>query len=62
MSEIKGQLLGMVLTLAVFGTILGVLLPAFKTAANDVSGNIKADASGGVNFTERTSSKVKVTL
>ena len=31
MSEIKGQLLGIVLVVAIFGAVAGVLLGAFKT-------------------------------
>ena len=32
MSEIKGQLLGIVLVVTIFGAVAGVLLTAFKTA------------------------------
>lgn len=50
MSELKGQLLGMVLVLAAFGTILGILIPSFKKSAENVNKNITADPSGSVNF------------
>ena len=36
MSEIKGQLLGIVLVIAIFGAIAGVLYGAFSTAADSV--------------------------
>ena len=36
MSEIKGQLLGIVLVIAVFGAVAGVLYTAFTTSANSV--------------------------
>ena len=36
MSEIKGQLLGIVLVIAVFGAIAGVLYAAFTTSAESV--------------------------
>lgn len=50
MSELKGQLLGMVLVLAAFGTILGILIPSFKKSAESVNKNITADPSGSVSF------------
>lgn len=36
MSEIKGQLLGIVLTIAVFGAVFAVLVASFKNSANSV--------------------------
>ena len=36
MSEIKGQLLGIVLVIAVFGAIAGVLYTAFSSSAESV--------------------------
>lgn len=41
MSEIKGQLLGIVLVLAVFGVISGVLISAFQNSANKIKGEIE---------------------
>lgn len=43
MSEIKGQLLGIVLVLAIFGAISGALYAAFKTSADNVSTKVSAD-------------------
>ena len=50
MSELKGQLLGMILVLAAFGTILGILIPTFATSAEAVNKNITVDANGSVKF------------
>ena len=36
MSELKGQLLAMILTLAAFGTIAAVLIPTFQKSAKEV--------------------------
>ncbi len=43
MSEIKGQLLSIVLVVAVFGAVAGVLFTAFKTSASQVSAKITED-------------------
>lgn len=43
MSEIKGQLLGVVLVVGVFAAVAGVLVAAFKTAANGLSSKITDD-------------------
>lgn len=40
MSEIKGQLLSIVLVVAVFGAVAGILFTAFKTSAQSVSTKI----------------------
>ena len=40
MSEIKGQILGVVLVLAIFGAIGASLLSAFKTSASNVTSKI----------------------
>ncbi len=37
MSEFKATLLGMVLTLAIFGSIAGTIKSVFKTEANDIT-------------------------
>ena len=50
MSELKGQLLGMILVLAAFGTILGILIPAFAASAEAVNKNITVEANGSVKF------------
>ena len=44
MSEIKGQLLGIILVVTIFGAVAGVLLTAFTTAANNKSTKIANDA------------------
>ena len=44
MSEIKGQLLGIILVVTIFGAVAGVLLTAFTTAANNTSTKIANDA------------------
>lgn len=41
MSEIKGQLLGIVLTVAIFGIVAGVMQKAFKGAADKVGSQIE---------------------
>ena len=40
MSEIKGQLLGIVLVVTIFGAVAGVLLGAFNTAAENTADQI----------------------
>ena len=52
MSELKGQLLAMVLTLAAFGAIAAVLIPAFKNSANSVAKNVQVDSNGSVTETK----------
>ena len=44
MSEIKGQLLGIILVVTIFGAVAGVVLTAFTTAANNTSTKIANDA------------------
>ena len=43
MSEIKGQLLGIVLVVTIFGAVAGVLLSAFKTAASNTAEKISSE-------------------
>jgi hypothetical protein len=43
MSEIKGQLLGIVLVVAVFGVVGGVLVTAFTKSANSIASKITED-------------------
>ena len=45
MSEIKGQLLGIVLVVTIFGAVAGVLLTAFKTAAANTAEQITTEPS-----------------
>lgn len=51
MSEIKGQLLGIVLVVAIFGAIGAVLYTAFKTSATEVANEITQTP----DFTTQTS-------
>ncbi|MGP1413972.1 MAG: hypothetical protein ACTTID_02475 [Bacillales bacterium] len=41
MSELKGQLLGIVLVVAVFGAVSTVLIEAFKNAGNKIAKKIE---------------------
>ncbi len=50
MSELKGQLLGMVLVLAIFGALFGVLIPAFQKAAENVNNDITVNSNGTLNY------------
>lgn len=43
MSEIKGQLLGIVLVVAVFGVVGGVLVTAFSASAETIETKIETD-------------------
>jgi hypothetical protein len=45
MSELKGQLLGMLLVIGIFGIIWGVLSVSFQDAATDVGHQIQLDLS-----------------
>lgn len=54
MSEIKGQLLGMALVLAIFGAIAGVLVASFKTAADEVSKSIGVETAQVVSTNDLT--------
>lgn len=49
MSELKGQLLAMIITLAAFGTIAAVLIPTFQKSAEAVNRNITVDDSGSIS-------------
>jgi anionic cell wall polymer biosynthesis LytR-Cps2A-Psr (LCP) family protein len=40
MSEIKGQMLGMVLVLMVFGLVAGILYASFKQSAEKISSQL----------------------
>lgn len=42
MSELKGQLLAMVITLGAFGAISGILITSFTNSANNVSSKLEA--------------------
>lgn len=59
MSELKGQLLAMIITLAAFGTIAAILIPTFQKSAEAVDRNITVDDSGVI---KNTSASLMVTL
>ena len=61
MSELKGQLLGMILVLAAFGTILGILIPSFQKSAEAINKQIDVDGSGSVEYAF-IADEAKVTL
>jgi hypothetical protein len=42
MSELKGQMLGMILVLAIFGAISAILITSFKNEANSVSERVNS--------------------
>ncbi|MCQ2800119.1 MAG: hypothetical protein MJ228_05145 [Bacilli bacterium] len=51
MSELKGQMLSMILTLAAFGAIAGALIPAFQESAKTAGKAVTAvDDSGAVSY------------
>jgi type II secretory pathway pseudopilin PulG len=50
MSELKGQLLGMLLVLTVFGIMAGILVPKFTEAAKNVAENVSVTDSGAVQL------------
>lgn len=43
MSELKGQILGIVLVLAIFGSIAGVMVAMFTKTATDVESKVSAN-------------------
>ena len=49
MSEIKGQLLGIVLVVAVFGVVGGVLVTAFQDSAENIATSVKKEYNGNVD-------------
>ncbi|MCQ2815293.1 MAG: hypothetical protein MJ227_03285 [Bacilli bacterium] len=52
MSEIKGQLLGVIIVLLIFGTIVGVLVPVFQKLAQKAKNEV-------TDITELTDSEVE---
>jgi len=57
MSEIKGQLLGIVLVLTLFGIVSGVLIAAFTSMSQSVGDKVNEMASSIDNADYNTSSK-----
>ena len=45
MSEVKGQLLGIIMTIAIFGIVFAAMVTAFTTASNSVSTKVKDAAT-----------------
>ena len=45
MSEIKGQLLGIILVIAIFGVVVGALTAAFQSTAENIQGRMEDAAS-----------------
>jgi mannose/fructose/N-acetylgalactosamine-specific phosphotransferase system component IID len=64
MSEFKGQLLSMILVLAIFSAISGALVVTFKKAAEKVGQEVTVDTNGNVNtvssVTEKQGMKVVI--
>lgn len=48
MSEIKGQLLGIVLVVAVFGVVGGILVTAFQSSAGKIATSVQKEYDGTV--------------
>ncbi len=49
MSELKGQLLGMILVLGIFGIIAGTLIPAFQNTAERLESEMDVNLSSQVS-------------
>lgn len=56
MSEIKGQILGVVLVLAIFGAIGTVLVNAFTTSATEIGKKISTDTEPTPTVSKTTTS------
>lgn len=52
MSEIKGQLLGIILTISIFGIVIAAMAAAFTTASQSISKKITDAASTSVTPVE----------
>jgi hypothetical protein len=62
MSEFKGQLLSMILVLAIFSAISGALVMSFKNAASKVGEQVTVDDNGNVDTVTSVSSKINLTI
>jgi len=60
MSELKAQLLGMTLVLAAFGAIIGILIPSFKTNAENVNKQITISDNGSYTITAPAKTSVSL--
>ncbi len=58
MSEIKGQLLGIILTVSIFGIVAAAMATAFTTASKSIGDKVTSAASAEVKAA--SSSKVVV--
>ena len=63
MSEIKGQILGIILVLAIFGSIAGVLMTLFNNTASNLESKLDVKAHGILSFDlkEDSHGELKVT-
>ena len=62
MSELKGQLLAMIITLAAFGGIAAALIPTFKKSADAVDRQITVDDSGSISNTAASAKMLDIAL
>ncbi len=51
MSEIKGQILGVLLVLAIFGSVAGVMISMFNNTTNEIENKLSEEIS---SFNENT--------
>lgn len=51
MSEIKGQILGVLLVLAIFGSVAGVMISMFNNTTNEIESKLSEEIS---SFNENT--------
>ncbi|MCI7068469.1 MAG: hypothetical protein MR990_02175 [Mollicutes bacterium] len=58
MSELKGQLLAMILTLAAFGTIAAILIPTFQKSAKEVDREITITDSNSISNVKGSSANM----
>lgn len=49
MSEIKGQLLGIILAIAVFGVVVGAMTAAFANVSDTIASRVESVASENYN-------------
>jgi hypothetical protein len=60
MSELKGQMLGMILVLAIFGAISAILIASFKNEANSVSERVNSLESSVPDSTAKAGLHVEI--
>lgn len=54
MSEIKGQILGVLLVLAIFGSVAGVMISMFNNTTNEIESKLSEEIS---SFNENTTTQ-----